>query len=109
MLNSTTMIPNRGILISAIARQLLTDHPSIPLRACPEESEGKSLGSSSIIVNGSGVQIWEDRYLPFGDVRYHSDTVTNTANVNYDLLTGKSDLKASFLCRRTAICATLAA
>ncbi len=36
------------------------------------------LGSTSIIANGSGVRIWEDRYLPYGDIRYHSDTVTNT-------------------------------
>ncbi len=36
------------------------------------------LGSTSIIVNGQGVGLWEDRYLPFGDIRYHGDTVTNT-------------------------------
>ncbi len=41
------------------------------------------LGSTSIIVNGQGVGLWEDRYLPFGDVRYHSDTVTNTVQTRY--------------------------
>jgi len=28
------------------------------------------LGSTSIVVNGRGLKLWEDRYLPFGDVRY---------------------------------------
>jgi len=28
------------------------------------------LGSTSIVVNGRGLILWEDRYLPFGDVRY---------------------------------------
>jgi len=28
------------------------------------------LGSTSIVVNGRGVKLWEDRYYPFGDVRY---------------------------------------
>jgi len=28
------------------------------------------LGSTSVIVNGRGEKLWEDRYLPFGDVRY---------------------------------------
>ncbi len=61
-------------------RYVFRDHPSIrdlrsPLRA--------SLGSTSIIVNGQGAGLWEDRYLPFGDVRYHSDTVTNTVQTRY--------------------------
>jgi len=28
------------------------------------------LGSTSAIVNGKGEKLWEDRFLPFGDVRY---------------------------------------
>ena len=28
------------------------------------------LGSTNIIVNGGGVKLWEDRYYPFGDIRY---------------------------------------
>ena len=28
------------------------------------------LGSTSVIVSGTGAKLWEDRYLPFGDVRY---------------------------------------
>jgi len=43
-------------------RYVLRDHPFVRLRTW--------LGSTSVIVSGTGAKLWEDRYLPFGDVRY---------------------------------------
>ncbi len=43
-------------------RYVFKDHPSTSLRT--------SLGSTSVIVNGGGTKLWEERYYPYGESRY---------------------------------------
>jgi len=56
-------------------RFVFRDHPSISLRTC--------LGSTSVIVNGRGEKLWEDRYLPGACPERRPEVVSRRGDVRY--------------------------